>query len=1583
MKVDQRFLTEQGPEIFTGNELLLKGALETEGGVSLLGGYPGSPIAGFFDALIQIKDLLNNKGIRAVINNNEALAAAMLNGSQLLPARALIVIKSVGVHVAADGLALGNLAGAHPDGGAIVCYGDDPWSDSTQVPVDSRYISKHLHIPVIEPSTPQEVKDYVDLAFRVSRSAELYSGYVLTTNLADGGGTVQCRANQFPRLNTRHRVELITDKIDTNKYVLLPPKTWWQEENLPERFERAIAAARQVGLNRIDHPTANRKPVGFVTSGLAHAYLEQALLELSLSGEFPILKFGMSYPIDVEMVRELAAQCERIVVVEERRGFLEEQIAKAVLQDRQAGRPSGNIEVWGKKFPDGLEAIPAIRGLHPSILIDRLVPLLRKIEGSPKQVSLPTGQDISLKRETKTLDSTAHIDVGTLPIRVPTFCPGCPHRDTASLCLEIKKRFSDVEYMSRTHKQRPVDLMFHGDTGCYTMLMYPPNTPLMHNYSGMGLGAGTGTGVDPFITNKQVVFMGDSTFFHSGQLAISNAIKLGQDITFVILDNATTAMTGHQPTPGADYDILGNPTPAQSIDEIVKGMSVDSDVPVIRADPEKRKQYARLLEETFLADGVKVIIADKECGITRARRKRRQERAIRRRLGYLPTWQHMNVNQEICRFCLTCAEVTGCPGLKHVETDYGPKMDTDITWCVNDGACERIAACSAFERVTIKRKRPPRSLVPELGLGEIPEPAKRPLGDLWRCCLVGVGGMGIGVATSIVVRAGHNEGYNVIFVDKKGLAIRSGGVVSQIVYNISEKPVSAAIPYGKADLLIGIDILEAARTLDPRGRTRIATKDRTAAVINTDKASTIIGLMGQDDFDVEQLDKLIRQHTRSEDYLARNISRICEKYLGSKLYANNMMLGFAFQKGLIPVSMHSMAWAIKDTIGTDFRKNLYAFNMGRKLVVQPDLFQGPPQRTHWRDTLEEKCRHTIRRYRQGQQLASELRELAAGAVASTDGLDEPLKRAMVIRIYDCMRWGGMDYARRYAKGFLDVFAKDRAEYGYAATQAVIFNLANAMLIKDGIFLAELSTSPEKYARDRNKYNVNPANGDRMRYRYLWNFPLRIGPWRLDVRAGIYDWMLQILKRSRWLRKILPGWHGLEKQHLSNYERHIAEFDYASPLEYAQQLTLLESARCMNCTNPLCQESGCPLASRVPNWVQLVYQDRWREACEQLHATNNFPEFTCQLCPATCQDSCKQQFSGYPVQVKHIARRIVERAFAEGWIGPRAGAGRTGKRVAVVGSGPAGLACAQQLARAGHDIVVYEKDQKLGGLLRYGIPDFRLVKSLIDRRLKQLSQEGISFCTGREMGRDASAATLLEEFDAICLAVGARRPKDLEVPGRRQEGIYFAMDLLRQQNLRVAGMEIPTSQAVFAKDKVVVVLGAGETGDDCAETAQLQGAKEVHQFEILPPSASNTEDSSGQDERVHRRWNIKTLSFGGENGRVSELTAVSVNWINSPTGRQMREVPGSEFRMKTDMVVLAMGYDAVASKELMRQLGLETDGDGQLIIKDYQTSRQNVFATGDLVTGPAYVATAIDSGRKAAERINGYLAEVTVATEAAV
>jgi len=724
---------------------------------------------------------------------------------------------------------------------------------------------------------------------------------------------------------------------------------------------------------------------------------------------------------------------------------------------------------------------------------------------------------------------------------------------------------------------------------------------------------------------------------------------------------------------------------------------------------------------------------------------------------------------------------------------------------------------------------------------------------------------------------------------------------------------------------------------------------------------------------VSELEAFVREHTRDGDYLARNLSRICEKYLGSKLYVNIMMLGFAFQKGLIPVSMHSMAWAIKDTIRSEFRKNLYAFNMGRKLVEDRDLFLGPPQRTDWRNALEDKWRWTVRRYRAGQKRADPLRALTAETIDKCRDLDEKSKRDVVVRLYDCLRWGGIDYARQYADAVAGVYARDAAARGYQATHAVILNLAQAMLIKDGVFLAELATSPEKYQRDREKYNVNAANGDRIVYRHLWTGTLRLGPlpprrYRLSLSCRT----LRILKRMRWLRKLLPNWHRPERRHLRQYRRLVAEFRYADDAEYRRQVALLSGSGCMDCLCPRCQEAGCPLESRAPRWIRLANEQRWREACESLHAANNFPEFTAALCPAPCQSACKQAINTYPVPIRHIEAQIVARAFAEGWITPHPPQTKTGKKVAVVGSGPAGLAAAQQLARAGHNVTVFEKADAPGGLLRYGVPDFRLEKTLLDRRLEQLKAEGVAFRTGAAVGTDTPADALRRDFDAVLLAVGAAQPRDLPVPGRKTPGIHFALDFLRQENLRRAGAAVPADQAISAAGKKVAVIGGGETGNDCVETALAQGASAVCQLEVLDEADINGDLMHARPAGVRRLYRAATRRFCQEDGRLAGLAAATVRWVKTTEGARMVDVPDSEFTIEADLALLALGFEPRLESALIEQLGLRTDPAGRVVAADYATNVPGVFISGDAATGPALIATAIHSGRKAAQRINQFL-----------
>jgi glutamate synthase (NADPH) small chain len=431
----------------------------------------------------------------------------------------------------------------------------------------------------------------------------------------------------------------------------------------------------------------------------------------------------------------------------------------------------------------------------------------------------------------------------------------------------------------------------------------------------------------------------------------------------------------------------------------------------------------------------------------------------------------------------------------------------------------------------------------------------------------------------------------------------------------------------------------------------------------------------------------------------------------------------------------------------------------------------------------------------------------------------------------------------------------------------------------------------------------------------------------------------------------------------------------------------QGARCMDCGIPFCH-NGCPVNNIIPDWNDLVYQHRWREALAVLHSTNNFPEFTGRICPAPCEAACTLNIGDDPVTIKTIECAIVDKGWEEEWIKPQKPTYRTGKRVAIVGSGPSGLACAQQLARAGHEVVVYEKNDRMGGLLRYGIPNFKMEKQLIDRRLAQMQAEGVVFSPNTHIGVDIPAKQLLEEYDAVVLTGGSEKPRDLPVPGRELKGIYFAMEFLPQQTKRVFGDNIPEESLITATNKHVVVIGGGDTGSDCIGTSVRQGAASITQIEILPkpPEKENKEltwpnwpnklrTSSSQEEGCQRDWSVSTNSFEGDNGHVKKINLVRVDWQKDANGRwQMSKIPGSEFELKADLVLLAMGFVHPVHDGMLKELGVTLDGRGnvQADTNNYRTSIDNVFAAGDMRRGQSLVVWAIREGRQAARAVDEYL-----------
>lgn len=735
----------------------------------------------------------------------------------------------------------------------------------------------------------------------------------------------------------------------------------------------------------------------------------------------------------------------------------------------------------------------------------------------------------TIDKELALLDEVRGYDL-SLEARTPSYCAGCPHRGTSSVMIELRRRLADADYMRRTHASEPFDIIAHGGIGCYSLNFLPPFRD-MHNMAAMGLGGAAGLGAHAFTRNKHYVFCGDSTFFHSEMSTLSNAIKDGQDILYIILDNKNTAMTGHQSTPASAYDVMGYKTIEQDIESVVRGMDALGRVFIRRVDPSERDSYMALLEDAFLMSGVRVVIADRECGITYHRKKRAMTLQVLNSRGFLPQQWHINITPEVCENCRECTLSTGCPGLTIARTPYGEKIAIDQSICVDDTYCTKVKACPSFEKVIITRTQPPEPRTGKWDLWMRDIPAVTPPALLrddgiaprtFNIFVPGVGGMGLGFVAKILTEAGAREGYTVNYYHQKGLAQRNGAVVSHVIWSADGARVSQRIPDGKADFVLGLDYLESVRGLT------FFHRDRTSAVVNTAETPTIKMLMGEDGFP-RGLEERLRAHAREGGFLAADYFHLAEHYFGNRVYANLMMLGTAWQRAMLPVRAETIEAVILESVKQSERENnLRAFRIGRRLASHPEMLVPAG---HVPTSAEVRADKTALLARQGRRLADAYIAAMDRWCTQLAALSDAALADFVRRYADLLQFEDEAYAERYAARVAEVYAHERAagECGlHPATQAVIWNLHKVMAIKDEVWVAHLLTSEEKLRADRERYDIDPARGDRIRYLHINrpHFELfgRSFEWDMHTR----NWMLHVMKRLKVLRRLLPAWHAKEK-----------------------------------------------------------------------------------------------------------------------------------------------------------------------------------------------------------------------------------------------------------------------------------------------------------------------------------------------------------------------------------------------------------------------------------------------------------------------
>lgn len=1103
-------------KILNGNELIIQGGLEA--GFSLYTGYPGSPLADYFNILHHRKAELAEHGIKVVIANSEANAAAMASGSKQAGRDCLVAMKSMGLHVASDALSVGNFAnpgdttidpetGETLYPGVVVAVGDDPWSISTSTPADSRYLYKHLHIPFLEPSSPQELKDWMAHALYISKRTSIYQGLVLTTFLAEGGGRVTVGEKAPVQ---KQATTLDPAKFDLSKNVMVPPNSLLADvAMIKERFPKVKEVLKRLSL---DQTFGNDSSIGFISSGVIFETLKQVMEEGDYLDRFSLYKLASSYPLVDELLLPWLQSKKTVIVVEEKRGFLETELREF------CQRHGLTLKILGKDF-EGAEGFPAHGGLNFEIIRDKIVEALKHAGETPC-----AGLDFDYKAIQE-----------ALPRRLPTFCPGCPHRETLSLLKDLRQ----------TLKKEGVDLISHGDVGCYSLSFLPPFKE-MHNLSAMGQGGALGAGVDMFTDNPSVVLMGDSTFFHSGITDISNSVQAGHNITYILLDNDNTAMTGHQMTPASGMNVEGRTRPRQDMLNAVYALGVDYAKEV---NPSDRYFYKSLLQDVIKKDGVKVIVSNKECALTFHGRKKRAERKLFSQNKTISEQTFFQINTDACEDCRACVDSTGCPGLGQVMDAYGTKVTIDPQICVADSYCTKIKACPSFEEVIVKNYHP--TLYQQGRAQEesknLPEPQveksfeKIASGEDLRIVVTGVGGSGVTTISRVLAEAakgmGGRDDLGFKFVDQKGLAQRNGNVTGHLAIYKKGKSYGAVTPLGTADLLVSPDLLDGSqhvRFLSEKGLCLLDNKFQIPLSLMLDdgvakeplNASTL----------KRKLENLLGDRVKT--FSMKELSHVA---LGKSVYASAMILGVAYQSGKLPFSEDDLKAAFKSAVpSAEFGNNWQAFLFGREIFVEGDKdllhrFR-QNQKAKGRKTREELLHQSVEESLLPWQNKKVILKIYRDQLEKLVGYFPEVKRSYLAQyLHDLYIYDRGARATEFMSKAAELgqYFKDNNELRAMALRT----LAKTYFVKDEVFVSHIMVSPQKRYEDAKRFAHLGKSYSLVRI----NRPaFDLFGRKIEFDVSPKDWMLKIMRHMRMLRLFLRSWHSKERRIASEVRKELLE-----------------------------------------------------------------------------------------------------------------------------------------------------------------------------------------------------------------------------------------------------------------------------------------------------------------------------------------------------------------------------------------------------------------------------------------------------------